>query len=67
MPEHACDTRGAYLQPPDQFIKNWILVTEYDAIRVRFCPFCGERLPLDGEIPVRRGAALDLVEPIPKR
>ena len=67
MPEHKCYTKDGYLRPPDQYLQHWRLELENDAIRVRFCPFCGERLPLAGEQPVRRGAAIDLIEPIPER
>ena len=35
------------LQPPDEFRPGWRMVVDETALKVSFCPFCGERLPAD--------------------
>lgn len=68
MDTHTCMKSVGYLIPPDKFIPWWRMPTADDTnVKVSFCPFCGERLPKPGERPVRRGAAIDLIEPIPER
>lgn len=68
MLRHNCSQGEAYLIPPSEYVKDWKFVIEWATVRVKFCPFCGERLSAEDTSPrVVPGAALEHVTPIPVR